>query len=139
MPETIIATIAVERDYSAADLSAALEAHRRRQRISHPAGKFDKAGVFHLEELCACCAGLQRSSAKRPHSEMLHARSLIHVAHLYDVPVLHVRRLVKAFERARDFPLPSQHAQGQLKVLLNNILQPVPPRGVEYRKERPQA
>jgi len=139
MPESIITTIAAERGYSAADLSAALEALRRKQRISHPAGKFDTARVFHLEERCACCAGLQRSSAKRPYLEMRHARSLTHVAHLYDVPVLHVRRLVKAFEQARKFPLPAQHAQGQLKVLLSNILQPVAPRGVEHRKERPQA
>lgn len=58
MPESIIATIAAKRGYSPADMSAALEAHRRKQRISHPAGKFDTAGVFHLEEPCDCCAAV---------------------------------------------------------------------------------
>lgn len=138
MPERIIATIAAERGYSAADLSAALEAHRREQRISHPAGKFDSAGVFHLEERCACCAGLRRPCPIYPYSEMLHARSLTHVAHLYDVPVLHLQRLVKAFEVAMKFPLPSQHAQGQLKVLINNILRPVSPARLSCT-ERPKA
>ncbi|MFG6531576.1 MULTISPECIES: hypothetical protein [unclassified Sulfitobacter] len=132
MPEDMIATIAAERGYSADELEAALEAYRRRQRLSHPAGRFDKAGAFHLDEYCDCCAGLQRSSAKRPYSEMHHARSLTHVAQLYDVPVLHLRRLVKAHEKAQRVHPTSRHAQGQLKVLLTNILQPV------HRGARPQ-
>lgn len=132
MPESMIATIAAERGYSTYELEAALEAYRRKQRLSHPAGRFDTAGAFHLEELCACCAGLKRSSAKRLYSEMHHARSLTHVAHLYDVYVLHLRRLVRAFERAQRLPLTSLHAQGQLKVLLNTILQPV------HRSTKPQ-
>tara|TARA_R100000655_G_scaffold42911_1_gene78943 strand:- start:391 stop:615 length:225 start_codon:yes stop_codon:yes gene_type:complete len=44
---------------------------------------------------------------------------------------------LKAFERARNF-LPSQYAQGQLKVLLNNILRPISPRG-KSPKERSKA
>lgn len=132
MPKDMIAMIAAERGFSADELEAALEAYRRRQRLSHPAGRFDTAGAFHLEEHCDCCASLQRSSAKRPYVEMHHGRSLTHVAQLYDVPVLHVRRLAKAFERAQRLPLNSRHAEGQLKVLLTSILQPV------HRGARPQ-
>ena len=132
MPEDIIATVAAERGYSPYELEAALEAYRRKQRLSHPEGRFDTAGAFHLEELCTCCAGLQRSSAKRPYSEMHHARSLTHVAHLYDVSVLHLRRLVRAFERAQRLPLTSRQDRRQLKALLNTILQPA------HRGTKPQ-
>ena len=111
MPESIIETIAAERGYSATDLSAAHEAFRRKVRLSHPAGKFDKAGVFHLEERCDCCEGLRRPCPARPYSEMHHARSLTHVAQLYDVPVLHIRRLVKAITLSRQVSCTSPHAQ----------------------------
>lgn len=127
MPERIIARIAVERGYALFDLDAALEADQRKQRLSHPAGRFDQAGVFHLEEHCDCCVGLQSASIARPYTEMHHARSLIHLAHLYDVPVLHLRRLVKVIELGRKFPLDTVHAQGQFTVLVKNILRPVIP------------
>lgn len=127
MPESIIETIADERGYSATDLSAAHEAFRRKKRLSHPAGKFDKAGVFHLEERCNCCEGLRGPCPARPYSEMHHARSLTHVAQLYDVPVLHIRRLVKAIALSRQVSCTSPHAQRQFTVLIKNVLKPVLP------------
>lgn len=125
MSECSIARIAAERGYSVVDLEAALEADRRKRRLSHPAGKFDHAGVFHLAERCGCCADLRRPCVAYPHSEMLHGRSLTHIAHLFQVPVLHVRRLVKALEESRKFPQPTAHNQRQLDVILKKILLPL--------------
>lgn len=53
----------------------------RRDRICHPGGSFDSGGSFSLEKRYDCCAGIRSPSRAYPFSEMLHGRSLSHVAH----------------------------------------------------------
>lgn len=63
----------------------------RRERRRHPAGTFDKAGRFTLSERCECCT-VRRPSRRFPWSEMAHGRTATHVAHLYGVDPVEVRR-----------------------------------------------
>lgn len=62
-------------------MDCAREYISRRERHSHPAGGFDSAGRFSLKERHECCEGIRSPSRAYPFSEMLHGRSLIHVAH----------------------------------------------------------
>lgn len=127
MSETLMRVFALQRGYSQAALAAGREAEERRQRISHPRGRFDSAGRFFLDERCGCCTGIRAPSAEHPFSEMNHGRSLTHVAQLHGVPQLHVRRLAKAFRLARHRDAQSHHAKAQLLTQLDHILKNVPP------------
>jgi len=51
-----------------------------RDREVHPAGSFDSAGRFSLNTRCKCCAGIRSPSRAYPFSEMVHARTVVHVA-----------------------------------------------------------
>lgn len=53
----------------------------RRDRICHPGGSFDSGGRFSLSEKYDCCDGIRSPSRAYPFSEMLHGRTLGHVAH----------------------------------------------------------
>ncbi|GAW37272.1 hypothetical protein RA2_04349 [Roseovarius sp. A-2] len=68
-------------------------------------------------------------SGSYPHTEMLHGRSLTHMAHLHDVPKLHLKRLVRALDAARfsQEDADSNHARAQFLVKLQYILKPVRP------------
>ena len=58
-----------------------------KNREIHPEGTFDKGGRFYLaeSEKHDCCRGIRSSSRAYPYSEMVHARTLKHVAHKYNV------------------------------------------------------
>ena len=90
MFDDFIRDIALQQGYSEAAMAAGREADLRGQRLTHPKGRFDRAGRFHLEERCDCCVGLRQPSVAYPHTEMRHGRSITHVANLHRVPVLHV-------------------------------------------------
>ena len=53
----------------------------------HPEGTFDKGGRFYLaeSEKCDCCRGIRSPSRAYPYSEMVHARTLKHVANKFGV------------------------------------------------------
>ena len=63
------------------------EYHQRQTRQEHPAGAFDKAGRFYLapEELTACCREIRPPSRAYPFSQMVHGRTLKHLANLRGV------------------------------------------------------
>ena len=77
--------------------TAAREYIARRDRHAHPVGEFDSAKRFTLDssEHCACCAGIREPSRAFPFSEMVHARTLKHVANLFNVDESELRRAVK--------------------------------------------
>ena len=54
---------------------------RLRDRLEHPAGEFDNAGRFYLVDVCDCCSSIRSPSRAYPYSHMVHARSVVHVAH----------------------------------------------------------
>lgn len=126
MSEDIVCEFARQQGYSEAAVAAGREADRRVARLSHPRGRFDNAGRFFLAERCDCCTGIRTPSLARPSTEMLHGRSITHVAHLYRVPSLHVRRLAKAFDLARRCSAASHHSRAQFVVRLARILKPLP-------------
>ena len=58
-----------------------------KNRETHPEGTFDSGGRFYLaeSEKQDCCRGIRSPSRTYPYSEMVHARTLKHVAHKYNV------------------------------------------------------
>ena len=112
--------------YSKPALCAAHEAYARKHRHSHPIGTFDPEGVFRLMERRECCANLQQADRERPYLEMLHGRTLTHVALLYDAPKLHVQRLVRALGCiTRLGTTGSENDKKQLHAKLRRILKPI--------------
>jgi hypothetical protein len=80
-------------------INAAVQVYLDRQaRITHPAGKFDKAGRWYPigDERCECCNYIRTPSRAWPFSLMMHCRTMEHVAHLYDVDIKKLRRAVNA-------------------------------------------
>lgn len=72
----------------------------RRDRMIHPAGEFDSGGRFYLSssERCECCETIRTPSRRFPYSEMVHARTAIHCAHMLDVSPTEVRRAAKELD-----------------------------------------
>ena len=60
---------------------------RRQTRAEHPEGTFDKAGRFWLSEaeLTDCCRAIRSPSRAHPWSQMVHGRTLKHLANLRGV------------------------------------------------------
>jgi len=80
---------------------AAREYLARRDRKSHPDGKFDKARRWYpaANERRACCEEIRAPSAAWPHSLNKHCRSVEHVAELYSVDVSILRKIARAIEQ----------------------------------------
>lgn len=85
---------------SAKIVKAAKETIALRDRTVHPAGLFDNGGRFYIASRCDCCIGVRSPSRSFPFSEMVHARSAVHVAHTFGVQE-HIS-LVKAVIRLLD-------------------------------------
>lgn len=79
---------------------AAEEYIRRRDRLTNPSGSFDRGGRFYLadDERCECCIGIRTPSRAYPYSEMVHARTAVHVASLFGVEPKAVRREARRIE-----------------------------------------
>ena len=62
--------------------AVALESLFRRERITHPSGKFDNAQRWYPDESekCECCEGIRSPSRSYPYSLMVHCRSTTHMA-----------------------------------------------------------
>lgn len=94
----VITTLARSRGYTEADIRAGIECAKRKSRLAHPPGTFDKAGRFYASEPFA--SPVRPPSRAYPNSHMLHARTAGHCAHVYGATPLHVKRIVKAIEGA---------------------------------------
>lgn len=56
----------------------------RRDRMSHPDGKFDNGGRWEpsAAEYCDCCAGIRSPSRAHPYNVLVHCRTRLHVRNL---------------------------------------------------------
>lgn len=72
----------------------------RRDRSSHPSGKFDNAGRWYPSEAetCDCCSSVRSPSRAHPYSLMVHCRTLKHVANLYGVKESDLRKEVRRLD-----------------------------------------
>lgn len=93
---------------------AALEFISLRDRNKHPVGTFCKNGswVASNAERRSCCAGIRTPSRNYPYSEMVHCRTLVHVACVYGLEESALRYEVNCIERDID---ETKEYQKQLK------------------------
>ena len=79
---------------------AAQEYIARRDRLVNPDGEFDRKGRWRSseEETQTCCAGIRCPSRAYPYSEMVHCRTVAHVAQLYGVTEADLRRELRVLE-----------------------------------------
>lgn len=70
----------------------------RKNRVTHPIGKFDAARRWYPAsgEHCACCDGLRAPSRAFPYSLMAHCRTAAHIAEKYQVAASDIKRSAKA-------------------------------------------
>lgn len=84
-------------------MMAAVEYVSRSNRKKHPVGSFDSKGRFYIanSERCECCHNIRSPSKSYPYSEMVHARSAIHVSSMFGVDnyVSIVRKAAKIIEK----------------------------------------
>lgn len=66
-------------------VAAAKEAIALRDRVKNPDGKFDSQGRFYLAHKCRCCEEIRSPSRSYPFSEMVHGRTVKHVANAMGV------------------------------------------------------
>ena len=74
---------------------AITEYKKLQAREIHPEGTFDSGGRFYLSEKFECCKGIRNPSRAHPYSEMVHGRTLKHVAHKYGVDEKECRKALK--------------------------------------------
>lgn len=85
---------------------AALDFDMLQDRKTHPDGQHDGAGRFFLTPKYACCVGIRTPSRGFPHSQMVHARTALHVAHSHNLSdrvndIRSYRRLMQAHPELR--------------------------------------
>ena len=93
------------------------EARLRESRTRHPDGKFDKAGRWYPSDIetQTCCAGIRSPSRSWQYALMLHCRCVCHIAKLFNVAPLDLKR-----EKKRQI-LVEQKVQLQIAAQLNPI------------------
>lgn len=119
--------------YTAADYDAATRYIRRRSQNEWPAGTFDRAKRFWLEEDLPCCR-VRTPSRAHPYSELKHGCSMVHVANLEGADLAAVRRLVRLLEKSADVDCPVQQ-----RALLLKYKPPKKPVSVTATPEAPVA
>jgi hypothetical protein len=112
---------------------AALEAMKRKHRIHHPEGTFDKAKRFWLSEQCGeHCHGYRKPTRNWPWSGMHHGRAVNHVAGLFGVSDLKgLRRLMRLTKGILDGiaeHYPHLHPE---EFYINYLCEHVPPHNTE--------
>jgi cell division protein FtsI/penicillin-binding protein 2 len=75
-----------------------------KNRTINPDGHFDSAGRFYIDEGCSCCKYIARPTRSYPYGQMIHGRSLVHVAHKFQVEnyIKIVRKAKSIYERLGD-------------------------------------
>lgn len=101
-----------------ATIFKALTVYRALQyRTLNPSGSFDNAGRFYIDEGCKCCDGLARPTRTHPYGQMIHGRSLVHVAHKLKVEdyIKIVRRAKSIYEKLGDDACVDYLASGKVR------------------------
>lgn len=75
---------------------------RRKYRLEHPVGDYDKGGrwVPAEEERCSLCGGERTRSMAWPYTLSQHCRTVEHVAMRHGVPSADVLRAVRKLEKS---------------------------------------
>jgi len=75
----------------------------RQSRSSHPSGKFDNARRWEPDEgeRRKCCNSIRTPSRAWAYSLMLHCRTMVHIAQLYDVDLRGLRTAVAAARKGK--------------------------------------
>jgi len=81
-------------------IEVALEFIALQSRTAHPEGTWGTHKRFYLANKCACCDG-RTPSRTWPNSEMLHGRTLIHVATAAGIAdnIIYVTRYIRLFDK----------------------------------------
>lgn len=91
-----LSKIAGPRGYTKNDVAAGVDFFGRKERLTDPAGDFDKAGRFYAAERTNSVISVRGPSAAWPYSQMNAARTADHCAEVHGANALHVRRIAKA-------------------------------------------
>ena len=94
----IVRVVATAKGYSPADIAAGVEYAARKTRRSHPPGQFDRAGRFYASE--PFHTSVRPPSRDYPYSQLVHARTAVHVAHVFGADEVATRRIGKMTEKA---------------------------------------
>jgi hypothetical protein len=96
-------------DVARSPLDQAVHTYLARQdRREHPAGTFDRAGRFYLAETCGPeCGSVSSPSRAYPYPEMIHGRSAVHVAGLYEVTRSELLAAARRVRPPRRFQAPA--------------------------------
>lgn len=115
-------------------VAAAIEYMRRKDRKTHPPGTFDSAGRFYADERTFATRTCRTPSRSWPFSEMKAARTVAHVAEVFDVEDLatEIRQLVN-FANARGAD------DRDLRRLIDETLKFVAENPKKTRKPKPAA
>ena len=83
--------------------AAAAEYISRRRGQKEPKGSYDKRGRWYmaLDEKRDCCDHIRYPSAAWPYSLLRHCRTMLHIAHLYDVDLGALRTMVAAARKGK--------------------------------------
>jgi hypothetical protein len=93
--------IALRAGYTLNDINAGIAFVRRRDRIEHPPGHFDRAGRFYASERTKSVRFCRAPSRRWPYPEMHAARTAAHCAEVFGArEVLAVRRVARALDLA---------------------------------------
>lgn len=76
-------------------LAAIDEYTKLKNREIHPDGEFDSGGRFYLKDRYDCCKGIRNPSRAYPYSEMVHGRTLKHIAHKYGIDEKECRKALR--------------------------------------------
>lgn len=93
--------------YTPAEYETATRYIRRKNGHERPAGTFDRARRFWLDEDLPCCR-VRTPSRAHPFSQLKHGCSMIHVANLEGADLVAVRRLVSLLEKSANVDCPDQ-------------------------------
>ena len=99
----LIHSIAAARGYTPREVTGGLEHYRRKNRLSHPPGRWDNGKRFYSSEQTASVRQCRSPSRAWPLSENKAARTAAHCAELFGVEdELAVRRVARALEVAHE-------------------------------------
>lgn len=98
---------AISAGYTLTEYKAATRYTRRKNRVEMPAGHFDRAKRFWLEEDQPCCR-VRKPSRAHPSSELNHGRTMVHVANLEDANLKATRRLALLLEKSKGIVCPDE-------------------------------
>jgi len=85
-------------DYTNDQMAMAVDCYNaRKNRKRHPDGYFERNGTWWPSptERRPCCLAIRQPSARFPWSLMLHCRTAVHVANLFNVSVVDLKKAVR--------------------------------------------